>query len=161
MIQGKILSYGDNLEDVFMIREKVFVEELGVPKENEFDELEDMAMHVLVFENNLGIQDANHNKIPVATGRIIYDGENCVIDHVAVLKEFRNKEYGDFTIRMLINRALISGIDAITITSPINVASFFEKVGFVQKEDPISIENDSCIMILDLKNINSMCKCKH
>lgn len=124
VIQGKLLSYGDDLSEAYMIREKVFVEECGIPKHQEFDSLDGMAMHVIIYE-------AGKDRIPVATGRIIFDGSNCEMGHVAVLKEYRNRKYGDFTVRMLMNKAFTAGISDVECRSEAKTKDFFEKIGFV------------------------------
>ena len=158
MIQGKILSYGDDLKEIYEIRTKVFIEELGISRDIEFDIHDPDAIHVLVYEEQNSKQE--DYLIPVATGRITYDGDVCEIGHIAVLENYRNKDYGDFAVRMLINRALLSGLSTITILSPKKVIGFFEKVGFVIDNDQNS-DVDVLRMILNLNDIETMCKCKH
>lgn len=159
MIQGKLLSYGDDLSQVFEIRTKVFVDELGNTKADEFDFLDSEAIHVLVYEEK--ISENREDLSPVAVGRITYDGEVCEISHLAVLKEHRRKEYGDFALRMLVNRALITGIDQIILYSPTDIVGFFEKVGFVLSDLKEEEQKNNRKMVLDLNKICTMCHCKH
>lgn len=121
MIQGKLLSYGDDLQEVLEIRKKVFVEELGEMNDIVSDSMDDEAVHVVVYEPE------NH---PIAAGRLIYGGDSCRIDKLAVLKQFRRKEYGDFAVRMLINRAFLAGIDKIWVDTKQDYIGFFERIGF-------------------------------
>lgn len=158
MIRGKMLSYGDDLSEIYDIRTKVFVEELGLQKEQVFDLYDPDAIHVLVYEEKFSEQ--GEELIPVATGRITYDGDVCEVAHISVLKDYRNKEYGDFAIRMLINKALLSGIDEICLVATKDVVGFFERVGFTVSERK-SEEDGKIKMILNLSNMDSMCKCKH
>jgi len=158
MIQGKILSFGDDLNEIYEIRTKVFVEELGISSDIEFDMQDPDAIHVLVYEEQILNQE--EHLIPVATGRITYDGEVCEIGHIAVLTNYRNRDYGDFAVRMLINRALLSGLNKITIISPQNVIGFFEKFGFIIDNNQ-NHDNSVLKMILNLNDIDTMCKCKH
>ncbi len=158
MIQGKLLSFGDDLTEVKNIRSRVFIDEFNLSKEVEFDSLDLEAVHVLVYGDE--ISEDNKPK-GVATGRITYDGEICEIGHIAVLKEYRNNEYGDFTVRMLINRAMLSGIPEIVIYSPSETIGFFEKLGFVLMEDFVIDQTKDIKMVLNLKDMSSMCKCKH
>lgn len=123
LIQGKILSYGNDLSEVFDIRRKVFIEEQHIPDEIEFDELDAEAMHVIVYEES-------GSKKAVATGRIIYDGEYCRIGRIAVLKEYRGKKYGDFTVRMLLNKAFTADIHEVTIDAQVKAIEFYHKIGF-------------------------------
>lgn len=131
LIQGKILSAGDDLSEAFLIRKAVFVEEQGIPEDLEFDELDHEAMHVIVYEEDPN-WNMNHSseKKAVATGRILYDGTTCKIGRIAVLKDYRNKKYGDFTVRMLLNKAFTSGITQVSLDAQCSAERFYEKIGF-------------------------------
>ncbi len=122
MVQGKYLYYGDNLSQVFEIRRKVFVEEQGVSETEEFDDYDDLAVHVLVYDNS---------KKPVATGRVYHDGKNYRIGRIAVLKEERGKYYGDFVVRLLANRALSAGAKEVIVNAQVKAVRFYEKIGFI------------------------------
>ena len=135
LIQGKILSCGCDLSEVFKIRKEVFVEELHIPEEVEFDDLDSIAMHVIVYEEA-------GSKNTVATGRIFFDGTICEIGHICVRKEFRGKKYGDFAVRMLINKAFVSGIPEVCCNVSGDVIEFFQKIGF-RKDDKITEINQS------------------
>lgn len=159
MVQGRLLSYGDNLHEVFSIRKRVFVDELGISEENEFDDQENEAIHVLVYKSdqlNNAQKDVNNTEnISVATGRIVYDGEKCIIGNVAVLKEYRGKEYGDFTVKMLLNKAFTAGINEVTVYSFQNTVGFFEKVGFHIVDNA---SNSYIKMIIGVNDIKKCCK---
>ncbi len=151
LIQGKILSYGDDLSDVYEIRRKVFVDEMNILEEEEFDGQDDMAMHVIVYE------EAGSKKA-VATGRIRFDGSVCEIDHIAVLKEYRNKKYGDFTVRMLLNKAFVAGIHDIKCIVFTNTIGFFEKIGFHRNNDIIMNNNHEFYeMSINMKDVITTC----
>jgi predicted GNAT family N-acyltransferase len=135
MIQGKILTYGDDLSEAFEIRSNVFVKEQGITEEEEYDDFDLEAIHVIVYEDvphqpNGMINTGGSYKKAVATGRIVYDGMSCNIGHVAVLKEFRGKKYGDFTVRMLLNKAFMAGIKEVTLITKSSDEDFFGKIGF-------------------------------
>ena len=53
-------------QDCFSIRIEVFVEEQGVPSEEELDELDETSFHAI----------ARINTYPVGTGRLIPEGNN-------------------------------------------------------------------------------------
>ncbi len=124
MIQGKYLYYGDDLSEAFEIRKQVFVLEQGVSLEAEFDNYDDLAVHVIVY-------DKADNKNPVATGRVYHDGNNYKIGRIAVIKEERGKQYGDFVVRLLINKAFLSGADEIIINAQVSAIPFYAKIGFI------------------------------
>ncbi|WP_375794133.1 GNAT family N-acetyltransferase, partial [Staphylococcus aureus] len=74
------------LEDCFSIRKKVFVEEQGVPEENEIDDYESISVHLIGYDQ--------HNQ-PIATARIRPINETLVkIERVAVVKSYRGTGIG-------------------------------------------------------------------
>lgn len=139
LIQGKLITFGSDLAEAFDIRRKVFIEELGEKREEQFDDLDQEAMHVIVYEEDPNWKENKCNKIAVATGRIIFDGTNCMIEKVAVLKQYRGKQYGDFTVRMLLNRAFTANINQVSIITKDTLTGFFDKIGF-QKESEVNIQ---------------------
>jgi len=128
LIQGKLLSGQDNLAEVYNIRRKVFIDEMKLPEQEEFDEFDNEAIHVLVYEGMV------KEKV-VATGRITIDGMRCCISHVAVLKEARGKGYGDFAVRMLIAKAFQAKIKTVYIKIRRRNIDFFEKFGFRYRKE--------------------------
>jgi N-acetylglutamate synthase-like GNAT family acetyltransferase len=152
LIQGKILSGNTDLSEAFAIRRKVFVEELLIPEEKEFDDLDPIAMHVIVYEED-------DNKKAVATGRIYFDGTNCEIGHIAVLKEYRRKEYGDFTLRMLLNKAFTAGIKSVYSIVPKDCIEFFQSVGFIRNEEEI-LDNDKIFYRMTITDKDTITDCK-
>jgi predicted GNAT family N-acyltransferase len=153
LIQGKILSYGDDLAEVFQIRRTVFVEEQKIPDELEFDDLDHEAMHVIVYEEDPNWRDTKENyKKAVATGRILFDGTTCKIGRIAVLKEHRNMKYGDFTVRMLLNKAFTAGINEVSLDAQCSAQGFYEKIGF-HEAGIIHIP-----MVIHMRDIITSCK---
>lgn len=148
MIQGKYLYYGDNLSEVFNIRRKVFVDEQGVKEEEEFDDYDDLAVHALVYDNG--------NSKPVATGRVYHDGKNYRIGRIAVLKEERGKYYGDFVVRLLVNKAFLSGAEEVFINAQVAAVPFYAKIGFQSYGD---IFEEAGIKHISMKvELNNICQ---
>lgn len=125
MIQGKLIDGMNDLTDCFYIREKVFIEEQKVPRELEMDDKDKIAVHAIVY-------DIENKTFPVATGRIYIDGNECRIGRVAVLKEYRGKGYGDFVVRLLVNKALSSNIEEVTLHAQTQTKDFYKKIGFIE-----------------------------
>lgn len=120
MIKAIWLNGYEDISDAHMIRQKVFIEEQGTPWEIEMDDLDTLAMHLVIYEND----------VPVATGRVIWDEGECIIGRLAVLKEHRGKKYGDFAMRLMIRRAYDSGAKRQHIHAQIQAKGFYEKLGF-------------------------------
>lgn len=154
LIQGKILSYGDDLTESHEIRREVFVDELKILEKSEFDDMDIMAMHVIVFEET-------GRKKAVATGRIIFDGAICEIGHIAVRKEYRGKKYGDFTVRMLLNKAFTAGIHEVICTVPCDQTTFFQSIGFrITEEELLENEIIKCKMMINEGDVMTSCRKK-
>ncbi|MGB8451085.1 MAG: GNAT family N-acetyltransferase [Anaerocolumna sp.] len=149
MVQGKYLYYGDDLSEVFKIRRKVFIDEQGIAPEEEFDDYDNLAVHALVYDNT-------NNKKAVATGRVYHDGENYRIGRIAVLKEERGKYYGDFVVRLLVDKAFLAGAEEVIINAQVNAIKFYEKIGFIPYGD---IFDEAGIEHVVMKvKLNSICK---
>ncbi|MDF2524215.1 MAG: GCN5-related N-acetyltransferase, partial [Clostridiales bacterium] len=82
LVQGKLLSFSDDLSEPFLIRKQVFAIEGNRPEEMIFNENDATAIHAVVFEGQVPGK-------AVGTGRLVFDGEICELDNVAVLKEYR------------------------------------------------------------------------
>ena len=126
LIQGKLLSFGVDLTEAAYIKRKVFIEEQGFAENLVFDEQEQFAVHALVYQ---GLNQIN----AVATGRIVFDGDTCTMNYIAVLNEYRGNHYGDFAVRLLLNKAFNVEIEKIIVNSPLTCIGFYEKIGFVQE----------------------------
>lgn len=150
MIQGKLLSYGDDLSEVYLIRKKVFIDELGMTEDFIKNENDKNALHVIIYEET----DEKNNV--VAAGSLYYNVDNCLLDKVAVLKEYRNMKYGDFAVRMLIFKAFQKGYSNIELKCKKSIQRFFETIGF----DTINVEKDEANMIITEKNVCKGCQ-KH
>lgn len=126
MIKTSWLSAKDDLKDPFYIREKVFVEEQNICREEEFDDLDAVAMHLIVYDG----------KVPMATGRVLLEeNKRAVLGRIAVLKEFRGDGIGDLVIRMLIRKAFDAGAETQSIHAQLYCKEFYERVGFKQISD--------------------------
>ncbi len=109
------------LEEIFAIREEVFVKEQGYALEIERDAFDRQAAHALACEDDK----------PVGTGRLYLDEEaRWHIGRVAVLREARGRGIGDLVMRMLLLSALEFGADAVYLGSQEHATGFYEKLGF-------------------------------
>lgn len=126
MIQGKFLYGNENLSEVLQIRNKVFGVENGGLMEDDQDSLDAESIHVLVFEKQKN----------VATGRLWCNHQSFEISLVAVLAEERGKYFGDFVVRMLVDKAFLLGAMEITIRVENSQICFFEKIGFCRNGEP-------------------------
>lgn len=111
------------------IRQKVFIDEQGF--KNEFDEIDDTAAHIVLFDN----------KVPVATCRIFWDTKmnSYILGRLAVVKEYRGKNIGSAIVREAEQYVKKIGGKCIALHAQCSAVNFYKKLGFIEFGD---IEND-------------------
>ena len=89
------ITYGkEDFTDARLIRQHVFVEEQGF--ENEFDEIDEYAYHLVIYQNDEAI----------ATGRMYEkDQETMILGRIAIIKECRKIGLGSKIVLRLENEA--------------------------------------------------------
>ena len=120
MVSTKWFQGINKLEDVLLVRNKVFLDEQNIDEKLITDEYDQISFNVVVYENNL----------PVGTGRLIFKNNQYQIGRIAVISEFRGKRYGDLIVRMLIRKAINLGAEEVYLHSQANKKSFYEEIGF-------------------------------
>lgn len=117
---AEIFVTGDR-DICFDLRFKVFVEEQGVPIEEEIDALDDVATHLLA------VQDGQ----PIGTARIVFEGDTAKIGRVCVIKAARGTGLGKGLIEKALDIArATSGIRRAKLGAQIQALGFYEKLGF-------------------------------
>lgn len=121
----QVVMYEELTDEAKMIRKKVFMEEQGF--HNEFDATDDISLHFVVYEEN----------IPVATCRLYHSKtrQSYVIGRIAVLEEFRGKNYG---VKLLCYcEEVVKKLDAyrVELDAQVRVSAFYEKSGYIVTND--------------------------
>ena len=119
----KEVSSKEEMEKSYAIRTKVFCEEQKISKEIEFDNLDHLCSHFLVFDN----------KKVIATARVRQKEENILkIERVAVLFEFRRLKVGSTLIKNIIQYFLNSNDNiSFVLHSQVAVADFYKSLNFI------------------------------
>lgn len=100
------------------IREQVFIDEQGVPRELEHDEYDITALHLLAK-----IDQA----IPVGTARLLEDGH---IGRMAVIRAWRGQGIGSALLRELVTIAAKRGQSQPFLHAQCAAMPFYERLGF-------------------------------
>lgn len=124
MITSKWIMGANGLEDAHAIRREVFINEQKVSPEEEFDNLDDRAFHLIIYDDG----------VPAATGRLFFMG-SYHIGRIAVMKDKRGLHLGDLTVRMLLAKAFNDGAPFVTISAQMHAVRFYERFGFVAYGD--------------------------
>ena len=112
-------SWAEQQRDIGQIRLSVFVQELGVPEDRDFDGSDAGCRHALAFVGDEA----------VGTGRIKPDGH---IGRIAVLKPWRNHKVGSSILQFLLDMAKRDGLAQVYLNSQSSAVGFYEKFGFTQ-----------------------------
>lgn len=151
MLEGRYVFGDEDYSDAIEIRKIVFNMEQGIPLSGEVDDIDEDCIIAIAY----------YNEKAVATGRLLFDGEFYRISKVAVIKEYRGKSYGDFIVRMLIDKAIKFGATKINVISQINAKLFYEKIGFVESGDSFVEDNIERVpMVLKIENLFKKCSVK-
>lgn len=148
MVFGKFISGADDLTPVQEIRKKVFEEELGLSMQADMPD--EFCMHALAYDG----------ETPVGIGRILFDGERFTIAGIAVLRKYRGQMYGDFLIRLLIDKAMMSNAREVYLDALAGTEDFFKITGFEVCGE--SYENCGGVwtpMVLQTAQIHRCCDC--
>ncbi len=104
------------------------------------------AIFALAYETEKNVEKAEETLLPVATGRLLFLDDCCEIDGVAVKRDYRRKKYGDFIVRMLVDKAFVMGAKEVFAIVPAGSEDFFASIGFVKAEEEKTcfIERKNC-----------------
>jgi len=117
-------TWADDRAALQSVRRRVFVEEQGIPESDEWDDIDPVARHVLVFSRN---RDA------IGTGRLEPTGK---IGRIAVLPQHRGTGVGSLIMAHLVNHATESGFTKVYLHAQVAAAGFYERLGF-RAEGPV------------------------
>ena len=112
------------ISDCLKIREEVFINEQGVPEEEELDDLDNLSFHAIAYLDS----------VPFATGRLInISTDNMTIGRMAVLKKYRKSGYGKKVLRFLELHAERIGAKLITLHAQLHAKDFYINSGYKEK----------------------------
>lgn len=115
------------LNEAFAIREKVFVEEQRVPKEEEYDEFEQSSVHFLAV---------NEQGRACGTARWRFTDKGIKLERFAVLEDCRNAGVGSALMAAVledVNNHPDSAGKKIYLHGQLTAVPLYEKFGFEKK----------------------------
>jgi predicted GNAT family N-acyltransferase len=126
MIEINILKLNFNDEDfshIRNIRKSVFNTELGILESELFDKHDETCDHFLIFDG----------KKIVGSVRIRSMNTSIRLERMAILKEFRTKNYGKNCIFQLKEYYSTKNFSRIILDSIYSVRGFYKKCGFIEE----------------------------
>ena len=122
-IKVRLVRTNKELEQVYQIREIVFINEQKVPKHLEKDEFDATAKHVIVL----------HKSKTIGCARVRFIGTKGKIERIAILKEFRSKGAGKKIVNYLISYCKRKKAKEIIVGAQYRIKDFYAKFGFKEK----------------------------
>lgn len=112
----------EEIEQVFAIRTEVFVKEQKCLPSEEFDELDAVAKHYLLFED----------AIPVATGRYRKTDKGIKVERIATLETARGRGYASLIIQHIIDQSTAEYPDChhYYLHAQVSVMPLYASLGF-------------------------------
>ena len=107
------------------VRETVFSNELGISKQELFDKNDENCDHFLIFDG----------KEITGSLRILSREKVAKLERMAILKDFRAKNYGKNCIFQLKEYYSAHGFSQIILDSIYSVRGFYKKCGFIEEGD--------------------------
>ena len=109
-------------EDAYSVRMTVFVIEQNVPVALEIDELEDEAVHFVLYDDEMN---------PCGVGRFRIVGEYGKVERICVLKETRGQGAGNLIMDAIEQHAAtFPGLTALKLDAQVQAIPFYEKRGY-------------------------------
>ena len=107
-------------DDAMSVRLAVFVDEQRIPREEEIDDYDDVAVHCVGY-----VDDA-----PVAAGRLVLMDGYGKIGRMAVLKQHRNTRLGAEVLAALEREGATRGLARFQLSAQLPARGFYERAGY-------------------------------
>lgn len=114
------VNTADEMEEVFLIRDEVFVEEQALTNDARFDPDDRKSIHFLAW----------HDGQPVGTGRLTMIGREAQVAWVAVRLPYRKLGVGWAVMIAILERARDEGSDYVVLNAQSHALEFYQRLGF-------------------------------
>ncbi len=123
----KFAQSARELQDARALRLQVFVEEQGVPRDLELDNLDAKAQHAVALENG----------VVVGTGRLILGTPgHGIVGRMAVAQPLRRQGIGGRVLSFLEEQAQDQGVRRMTLHAQSYVKEFYARHGYQEEGEP-------------------------
>src|ERR1700751_4595777 len=114
--------------DAFALREQVFYAEQNVPLQEELDELDRDAQHLVAL-------DAGGGRV-IGTLRLLSFGEGAKIRRGAAAAEMRRRGIASRMLEIALARAREQGFQRVRLAAQLAAVALYEQVGFAVESEP-------------------------
>ena len=125
LIEIVVPATGQQVEDAFAVRVAVFVDEQGIPRSEELDDLDAVAVHCVGYLDGM----------PVAAGRLLLAGGYAKIGRMAVLAPHRGSGLGAGVLDALEREGVARGVRHFKLSAQLHARGFYERRGYAAVGD--------------------------
>lgn len=108
-------------KDIVSIRKAVFEQEQWF--QNEFDKIDDNCCHIVLYDDEK----------PVAACRYFKENKIYHIGRVAIMKDYRGRQLGNYILKIAENEIKKEGGKNITVSAQVRVKDFYAKNGYIEQ----------------------------
>ncbi|THE09250.1 GNAT family N-acetyltransferase [Bacillus timonensis] len=119
-MEARIVTNNKEQDDAYTIRKVVFVDEQNVPLEEEIDQFEDEATHIVLYDDNE----------PVGAGRFRELDGYGKVERICVLASHRKKGAGNLIMEKIEDIAKERGISKLKLNAQTHAENFYKKLGY-------------------------------
>lgn len=140
---ARIVKSDEELQDAYDVRTKVFVVEQHVPEEEEIDQFEREASHVVLYDGDK----------PVGAGRFRILNGIGKIERICVLPDYRSKGAGKIIMEKLEEIAASKEMQTLKLNAQTHAEPFYEKLGYntISKETFLDAGIPHVTMVKEIK----------
>jgi len=120
VIEIAVPATGRQVEDAFAVRIAVFVDEQGIPRSEELDDLDATAVHCVAYADGA----------PVGAGRLLPGDGYAKIGRMAVAKARRGSGIGGMVLEALEREGVARGIRHFKLSAQLPARGFYERHGY-------------------------------
>jgi predicted GNAT family N-acyltransferase len=116
-----------DVRGAFALRERVFCDEQGVPREEEIDVRDEDALHLVTL--------APDGQQVIGTLRLLLDGEVAKVGRVAVAREWRRRGIALRMLALALAAARARGCEQVRLAAQLEAVALYERAGFAVESD--------------------------
>lgn len=125
-VEERFITIHNLTEDLQDLRFKTFVEEQGIPYNEEFEGEEERFIHCCLYENDLLI----------AAARVGIEGDFARVSRVVVRSGYRNRGKGKLIMEFAEKEAKKLKKDKLLVIAQVQAHKFYEKLGYTVVGEP-------------------------
>ncbi|SEQ44736.1 Predicted N-acyltransferase, GNAT family [Virgibacillus subterraneus] len=116
----KVVETNDQRHQAYNVRTVVFVDEQNVPAEEELDEFDEQAIHLIGYDNDK----------PIAASRVRFVDSYGKLERICVLKDQRGKSNGAKMIESMEAIIKNEGYGKAKLNAQTHAIDFYQRLGY-------------------------------